>query len=807
MKKKTLIVLLIIPFVIGLVTFVSTVVLTNTIASDITDILWNYEEQEGFKIENGKRYKLEATPVSDPSILLASGNDLTWKLENIDGTSEVYATITQEDEEFYLTPLKEGSVKITCQNVRGTKAKSFIATIYEKGLITINPINKSSGSSIIKDSDIRTYGQYDVQYTSLDGEISKVTPEIKLNIKGLYDGNDISNFIVKNKTDNIIFTSDSSIKINGYGEASLTITSSGYDFLEATYKMNIIQDGYNIYNYNDLIKCTNKSDKNNPIVMQTSLQSLENTYKKIDNSYIEEFKNDGNNVHLFGNYDFMRKSFSFANEVSYVESSFSTDYIDQYITKNNTKQTKNIIAGINLKGNLYGNGFTINGNELCYPTNGKVGSSGILEPNSKKDLFLGPLPFVTIGNIDDSAIVKAYGEDNTLLYIANDNIAIDNCNIMNTNNVDDMYNLTYAGTVINVTKNNCTISNSILSNAKNIVHAYSSDNLTIDNCILKNGCEFLLEAGSNNYYKPNEDQTNLVINGDTKDVTGNFEEVFAPKNGVDEIITNFLSGEISNKEKVYTSLNQIQGYLDINSSKYLDATINVKDTKFSNSGIFSIALATMFNGTYLYNGTPSFIGDKLGNMILAPDKVGASSLPIKVNLIGNTDFYDFKDVDKIDIRCLLSQRIGEVFATYVGDGINLDIDTFFPMKSILKDIAIDGGYTYKVDNKQYLNTMIAYYGGGRNDSILDISKLDEGFSYSDNIIVDILRNNLDGKYQYSNAENPTLAKLINALAKCVLAATGFHPFKFNVNTKGDYSNYDKVPTIEDLKSNINEGEE
>ena len=58
MKKKTLVILLIIPFVIALLTFVSVVALTNNVGVD-PRIIWNYRENEGFKT-NGE-YKLEAT--------------------------------------------------------------------------------------------------------------------------------------------------------------------------------------------------------------------------------------------------------------------------------------------------------------------------------------------------------------------------------------------------------------------------------------------------------------------------------------------------------------------------------------------------------------------------------------------------------------------------------------------------------------------------------------------------------------------------------------------------------------------------
>ena len=73
MKKKTLIVLLIIPFIIGLISFVSVVLLNITVASDISGITWAYNDgTEGFKLDKTgtKPYKLEAEPVFDSHINL-----------------------------------------------------------------------------------------------------------------------------------------------------------------------------------------------------------------------------------------------------------------------------------------------------------------------------------------------------------------------------------------------------------------------------------------------------------------------------------------------------------------------------------------------------------------------------------------------------------------------------------------------------------------------------------------------------------------------------------------------------------------
>ena len=84
MKNKTLIILLIIPFVIGLISFVSVVLLNINVASDISGINFSYRDQEGFKISDAG-YELKATPIMDDVLILAPDNELTWYIkENTD---------------------------------------------------------------------------------------------------------------------------------------------------------------------------------------------------------------------------------------------------------------------------------------------------------------------------------------------------------------------------------------------------------------------------------------------------------------------------------------------------------------------------------------------------------------------------------------------------------------------------------------------------------------------------------------------------------------------------------------------------
>ena len=227
MKKKTLVILLIIPFVIALLTFVSFVALTNTVGVDAT-ISWNYRDNEGFKTNS--EYKLEATLSYDQSQLLKPGSDtLVWETS---GENSDLVEIEKRDDEYYLiTGSETGETKITCCTENRRSSLTMTAHIYENGLVLINPVNQSSGTQI---DSTRYYGEYDITYDDslTPSSLTKNSAKIPLEIDVFSDTGDTS-YYVSDKTDNISFDQASSaITINNSGEASITFASSSESYIE-----------------------------------------------------------------------------------------------------------------------------------------------------------------------------------------------------------------------------------------------------------------------------------------------------------------------------------------------------------------------------------------------------------------------------------------------------------------------------------------------------------------------------------------------------------------------------------------------
>lgn len=822
MKKKTLVILLIIPFVIALLTFVSVVALTNNVGVD-PRIIWNYRENEGFKT-NGE-YKLEATLEYDETQLLKPGSDtLVWEFQG--EVDPNIAKISQKDDGYYLeTGSETGEAIIVCRTENRRVSYYMNAFIYDQGLVLINPVNQSSGTQI---DPIRYYGEYDISYDSdlSPASLKRNNAQIEIEVEVFSDNGD-SSYIVLEKSDNISFNeSKNTITINNDGEAYLTLGAASEPYIENTYSFNVVDEGVNVYSFNDLMMCTNKSQNGEVVVMQVNLESREDALNKDTNgSYINEYKQQ--NTKLFGNYNFDTQSFNFNDFIYFQDPKIETKFINQFLKNGQLVQgfeyTTQMKVGVRVQKDFYGNGFTINIHELAYPNHGKIDSvTGKLTSDRELDYFFGPLTFVSIGDLENIPVVRAYLCDNAGILLDGDNLTINDAKFSNSNSIDNMYNLGFTGTVVEVQGKNNTIKNSVIQNGRTCLRAFSTDGLLVDNCLLQNAGEFIVKLGSNKINSTDHSKR-IQFSNSLATVDSTFSEFFdssADVNGsADNLFSSLFQAEsLTNEEannaeiildEIQKGLDNYSGIINDDGSVNFDAHVTINDTYFYNSGIYSIAFESAFNGAYLYNGMPSLVKTLASIFGITPNDIGGTSYPVELTLSGDTRFYDWKDVDLIDSNSLIESN----FAAYIGqlggsssELGNLSIDSFFPMKAILKQYCINNGLAYRESNSDgstsyYVNRPIAWYGGGYNGSVL-INNINENeyFSFSDNIEVDIANDILHGiNVGWSN-------ELLSAstLAKCVLAAIGSHSFQFITN--GAISNnekpilFDKVPSYLDLSS-------
>lgn len=808
MKKKTLAVLLVIPFIISLLTFVSIKILDNAVAVDILGIEWKYQENEGFKIDEEKGYLLEAEPIEDPNMILANGNNLIWKTKKIHSDDEEYCKVEEKDGKFYLFALKEGESEVICQNERGTVSRNFNAIIYKDGAMIINPKKKSSGNKIDKTN---YYGLYDLKYTSLKDGYTKEKSSFEIESSAYTESGVSYENKVVGASKNITYR-DNTITFLDAGSSYLTLRDPVSSY-EATYRFEVI-DGVNIYSYDDLLLSTNRSKEKENLVLQKNLESLKNTYQKDEKgNYVEKLLNE--NTSLFGHYDFQRQEFSFEDELYLFDTTYDSTYIEDYnkTASEDKKLSKKVKAGIHLRGNLYGNGYGINMDGLCYPHHGKIDAiSGKLKPG-EKDLFKGPLPFVSIGDPTSVPLITALGQDNCGIYIDDDSITVNDVRLSNVDEVDNTYNLSYTGTVMDVKGKNVTLKNSILSNGKVILRAYDADNLLVDNCILKNSGEFSLLVGSDraNGYDKNQriKETFHTKDGDVS-VDKGFQEFFdESKNSpsADDILTDFLNASVSKEDVSYdyaSGLTYVQKYLDNTDGIFssdgnvvnYQGRIKVHNTKFARSGVFSIASESLFNGPLLYGGIPSMITSLLDMLnTTLPQGLGKTSYPMYVELSGNTQFYDWKSIDSIDVSSLIEENISYMLQQLGMGDKSLTIDDIFPMKKALREVAIKDGLLYQKDGVDYLNTEIAYYGGGLNVSRVEENVVDTENTFSRELEVSLI----------DEIKKLNTSEMRSLMVDCVLVTIGSHPFRFVVNDTKESKTpmlFDKVPSIDDLKENL-----
>ena len=243
MKKKNLIILLIMPFIIALLGLMTANVTFKTFYQDITYIEWDYDDVEAFKLDINHQLKARAYMSSDAPV--DDGNTLIWSVENKNKEELIpHAEINVINNKSYLMPQSEGEVIITCSNLKGNVFKKMTGIIYTDGVITIQPTITSSQNNI--DEKIY-YGEYDLK------DSNKVNASFELKLKC------IPNTLIDNlsitTSDNIRYEVNNNLvtvtvmnNITNY-DAYVYVNASG---LKAQYDFKIVDEGINVYTYSML---------------------------------------------------------------------------------------------------------------------------------------------------------------------------------------------------------------------------------------------------------------------------------------------------------------------------------------------------------------------------------------------------------------------------------------------------------------------------------------------------------------------------------------------------------------------------
>lgn len=789
--KKNLIILLLIPFLIALLGVVAINTTYTIVDNDIVGIKWSYNDIEVF--EKDKEYALIAEGINEKNYPAGKGNNLVWSVND-----SSYGECVLRNSLWYFTPLKEGECVLTCSNEKGNISKRMNVIVFERGtsVIIVQDKNKSSQNNI---DPLTYYGEFDFEggrkvNATFDIDI-KVTPE-----------NPGSELFVEACSDNVSVDLDKSqVTITGSGDAYFTINGTvGENKMKSmTYSFKVVDEGVNVYDYDDLLNCTNKSSEGEIVVLRKSFESID---------YLETNSKDSSVV-CFGNYNQNTKSFSFSNEVYKFTTTYNKNYIDQWNEYIRSQGGSNIVSdqinvGLRVQKDFYGNGYTINMHNLTYPSDEIIqvvdGVSISIPTLAPSDIFRGPLPFYALGDPNNMPLVKAFGQDNIGMYVDGDNITINDVNLKNCDFGNMMTNLNTVGTVLETNGDNITIINSRLSNGKTIIRSNSSMNTLVKNSLLSNSRNFLISIGTNEYIKVDENEEFNFIDSKgavKKDIIKTYFEV---NNSGDTVLNNYISGTFNNKLAMRNALLSIQSSL--NRKEFVEGiykgSMTIEDVLFYRSGIASIALESMFNGPFLNYSVPSSI-DTILKMLttsdgtsldkLKFDHLSGMSYPVELKITGKTKFYDYKTANGLDISGLIEENISTFAASIKPDyqGV-IDIDKIFPIKVYLMNEARNKGLTYM---SSYVNVPIAFYGGGINTSTVSFDGLECIDQIGEALRIDFMDN-----YLSLGQSNDMIETLKNMMLKSVTVVTGYEPFKF-ICMKGNGYLYDETPKVSDLIEN------
>ena len=798
MSKKTLFLILILPFALAISFFAVSEYLVTKVKADIQNISWEYKNNEAYALSEGE-VLLDATPI------LADGEEdvdatLTWEVKNLDEGEDAHASIRFDGENYYLVLESIGNVLVSVTNSSGNISKSFNVKIYEGGVVQVNTKRLRSQNSI---EGFDYYGEYDFLGTK---EIP-ASFYLDVTVKPI----DVMDYITIETSSNVEYNElTGKVTILSSGDAYIRYKSLEENYVETEeYDFKVIKDGYNVYNYNDLLNCTNKSEAGKIVCLQANLESFHNTYNS-DLSKIDEV------TELFGNYNPKTKKYSFNKEVYHFESTYNTNFIDQYNEKNSDKISKELIAGIHIQKDFYGNGYIINEHNLTYPTK-TLSTDDYLVALGEDDLFRGPLPYVIIGT-NGLPIIKAYGQDNVGFYVDGDNITLRDVYFKNCNYSSTLENNDYTGTVVELNGDNIKVLNSHLTSGRVVLRSYSNKNTIIENTLMEKGREFIARIGSNEFVGiDTTKQIEFSFKG--QDYSYSYDEFFIDQNKdnwnlnrisaallkTSYVTVNEEDKNLSDSDRLVLAriLNGILSDTSLvmeNNTPIYKNEITFRDCVFYQSGLFSIGLDTIFNGPYMFDGSPvkGVLQNLQGDGLVIPNKVSGTNYPSILHLEGETEFYDYKSIDQVNLSCLidttyLNQTINDILGSQQEN--KLTIDDFFPVKIILDRRCKEEGYYYTDSGTNYVNTPFALFGGGINPSLIDTENLSNKDKLIQNIKLDIYEEVLTKTT--SDQDQTIVVKGANVLKKCVPMALGFEPFDL-MTYKDGYLFNEAIP-IQKLK--------
>lgn len=367
------------------------------------------------------------------------------------------------------------------------------------------------------------------------------------------------------------------------------------------------------------------------------------------------------------------------DKIDKIDSTYDTRFYDE---------KPQVITLLQFKNDLYGNGFVINADNVTnVPDSDRF---------TNKSLFNGPLDFVAMGKM---ASVKA--QDN-ICFAVYENVTINNvelkgCSLEGKDGEQDLTDLDYMGTVVEVLGDNVNIEYSRINNGRTVIRVFGDAldsakviNLNIKNSVLSCAREFIIRMGSN-----------LLVD-DTRDIS----QLDASK---------YMSLAIDPTDVLQFPVQQFHPELITKEyeQKYIKTFVSVENSVLKDSGIFCIGMDSHFAGPMLHDALwalPNLKDSKLGEGLVKWKGLSSTSYGAKLIFNGDVRMYDWKNLNNVDSSTLIEMGV---------EASESIIETLkFDIKEMINHLR-DTSMVCHVNNAKYVHGGIAFFGGGKNYSVFE----------------------------------------------------------------------------------------
>ena len=825
MKKGILGLLLLCPFLIAFLAFTTSDYLIKGVEQDIADIEIEYPSLAPFGLKQGKQ-KLTAESIYNTNYPLSDGNELIFSVPE----DQAVARIDKESDGYYFVPLSEGQVEVTVSNEKGNVAKRFTALVYgEAGALVVNldyPFSASGMKSYY-------WGTNDISYSSIDSAYSKKTAVIDFEA-AVYgnDSMDIFDFKLEHSDNLSVDINKNQIKVLGAGDSYVRFIHPFSTTTPPTEISFTAVEAVNVYSYADLLKATNLSANGEAVVLHVNIDSKANYDSLSNKKQTDVFGQVGDEV----------------NPEAYTYSFVTTynhEFIDGWNQKNIFPVSNQCVVGIRLRQSLYGNGFLINGHDLCYPSSHTTLEDGTIQPIlSPSDLFRGPKVFAAAGDPASpyetslkgvEPLLVLYGQDNCLLYADGDDITIDNLRLRNADFGNNYQNLATVGTGIDIHGEDVTVSNSIISSARTLIRSFSSTS-NIDNCLLQNALDYGIKIGSDEFNRPDgtksvayKDSYGVDQKTDAADylkmmpldkmtqaeaISGKADSILSAgimyQNQADVFLNNpyFRDGRFSYEamakggETVKKALTNTNGYVNEDGSKNYYSEATVSDCFFYNCHVAPIVLDSYPTGPFLYNNISTLFALILSMYIeYYPSNLALTMAPSLLSLSGDNRFYNYQELTNLSFDTLVTQDIDSFINAHGGlQSLKSHVteDDYLPIREL---IGQERSALYQTGDKTYVNSPIMKMGGGTNLS--EVTFEDSNMtSYTLNCYDHVLSRSAtivpDEAFMSSDEAKYTTMKV--ALSRAASNVMGFEDYTFYTLDMAEHPYFGQTPSLSELSA-------